>query len=117
MADANPRTAQGLAATGNQPSSNQPYHLTGAGLGLPINDILGLTGGTPRPLYGSPAGYIRSQVLQSIFNAATESTGVAAEVGLTAGEFASEIGLAKLGLDTLTFAAGYFGACSQCMRV
>ncbi len=102
----------GLAATGNQPLSSQPY-LTGVGLGLPVNDVLRFSGGTTNPLYSSPGGYVRSQALQGIFNAATESSGVAAEAGLSAGEFASGIGLAKFGLDTLTFAVGYFGTCSQ----
>jgi hypothetical protein len=88
-----------------------------------VNDVLRLTGGRTNPLYGSASGTIRSTALQGIFNAATESgaiTSIAAEGGelaiqggLTAGEFASGVGLAKFGLDTLTFGIGYFGACSQ----
>lgn len=103
----------GLGVTGQQPFSSPP-NLVGVGLGLPVNDVLRFTGGTPTPLYGSASGQIRSSALKAIFNAATESGGeLAAEGGLTAGEFASGVGLAKFGLDTLTFAIGYFGVCSQ----
>jgi hypothetical protein len=112
----------GLSLSGQQPFSSPP-NLTGIGLGLPVNDVLRFTGGQTNPLYGSASGFIRSNALQGIFNAATQSgsiSSIAAEGGaigvqggLTAGEFASGVGLAKFGVDTLTFAIGYFGACSQ----
>jgi hypothetical protein len=112
----------GLSLTGNQPLSGPP-NLTGIGLGLPVNDVLRFSGGQTNPLYGSASGLARSTALQGIFNAATQSgsiSSIAAEGGaigvqggLTAGEFASGVGIAKLGLDTLTFAIGYFGVCSK----
>jgi uncharacterized protein RhaS with RHS repeats len=110
----------GLSVTGNQPLSSGPY-LTGLGLGLPVNDVLRLTGGQTNPFYGSAAGTIRSTALQSVFNAATESGAIssiaaeggelAVQGGLTAGEFASGVGIAKFGLDALTFGYGYFFGC------
>ena len=114
----------GLAVTGNQVPSSPP-NLTGVGLGLPVNDVLNLTGNSSSasPLYGSPAGMVRSAGAKALFNAAVDSGGIssiaaeggeiAVQGGLTAGEFASGVGIAKFGLDTLTFAVGYFGVCSQ----
>ena len=112
----------GPSATGQQPFSSEP-NLTGHGLGLPIDDVLRLSGGRTNPLYGSPSGTIRSTAVQGIFNAATESgtiSSIAAEGGelavqdgLTAGEFASGVGIPKFGLDLGTFLVGYYSCASK----
>ncbi len=112
----------GLALTGNQPLS-EPPNLTGIGLGLPVNDVLRLTGRQTNSLYGSASGTIRSIAIQGIFNAATESGSISSSVaeggaisvqgGLTAGEFASGIGIAKFGFDALTVAYGYAFGCPE----
>jgi hypothetical protein len=112
----------GLALTGNQPMSGPP-NLTGIGLGLPVNDVLRLTGGQTNPLYGSASGTIRSTAIQGIFNAATESGAIssiaaeggtiAVQGGVTAGEFASGVGIAKFGFDALTVAYGYAFGCPK----
>jgi hypothetical protein len=80
-----------------------------------------LSGGQTNPLYGSASGTIRSTAVQGIFNAATESGAIssiaaeggelAVQGGLTAGEFASGVGIAKFGSDALTFGYGYFFGC------
>jgi hypothetical protein len=112
----------GLTVTGNQPSSGPP-NLTGIGLGLPVNDVLRFSGGQTNPLYGSASGTIRSTAIQGIFNAATDSgsiSSIAAEGGaigvqggLTAGEFASGVGIAKFGLDLGTFLVGYYSCATK----
>jgi RHS repeat-associated protein len=112
----------GLSVTGQQPFTSAP-NLTGLGLGLPVNDILRLSGGQSNPLYGSASGTIRSTTVQGIFNAATESGAIssiaaeggelAVQGGLTAGEFASGVGIAKFGLDLGTFLVGYYSCATQ----
>lgn len=96
--------------------------LGGASLGLPINNIRTFTGGGSITGLNGATGYVRSQALQGIFNAATESGAIpsiaaeggqlAAQGGLTAGEFASGVGIAKFALDLGTVLVGYY-ACSQ----
>jgi hypothetical protein len=108
--------------SGQQPFSSAP-NLTGLGLGLPINDALRLSGGQTNPLYGSASGTIRSTTVQGIFNAATESGAIssiaaeggelAVQGGLTAGEFASGVGIAKFGLDLGTFLVGYYSCATK----
>jgi hypothetical protein len=114
----------GLALTGNHPlSPNLPPGVPGIGLGLPINEVLRLSGQPTNFIFSSPSGMVRSTGISTLFNAsvdsgqissiAAEGGEIAVQGGLTAGEFASGLGLAKFGHDTLTFAYGYFGACSQ----
>ena len=90
--------------------------LDGASLGLPINNIRTFTGGGSITGLNGVTGYLRGQALQGIFNAATESGAissiaaeggqVAVQGGLTAGEFASGVGIAKFVFDAATFGAG-----------
>lgn len=92
-------------------------------MGLPVNDVLRFSGGQTNPLYSSASGFVRSTAVQGIFNAATQSgsiSSIAAEGGaigvqggLTAGEFASGIGIAKFGLDLGTFLVGYYSCATQ----
>lgn len=112
----------GLSLSGQQPFSSPP-NLTGIGMGLPVNDVLRFSGGQTNPLYGSASGFVRSTAIQGIFNAATESGGIssiaaeggtlAAQGGLTAGEFASGVGIAKFGLDLGTFLVGYYSCATK----
>ena len=111
----------GLSVTGQQPFTSAP-NLTGIGLGLPVNDVLRFIGGQTNPLYGSASGFLRSNALQGIFNAATGSGGItsiaaggelAVQGGLTAGEFASGIGIAKGALDLGTFLVGYYSCATK----
>jgi RHS repeat-associated protein len=97
--------------------------LRGASQGIPINDILAFAGEERIPGLNSITGSTRSVVLKSIFDAATESGSIpsiateggeiAAQGGLSTGEFASGIGIAKFAYDALSFGYGYFVACSQ----
>jgi hypothetical protein len=106
--------------------SNPPDVLSG-GLGLPINDVLRLTGGQPQKLYGSLAGTIRSAGIKGAVNsflgtgdgivslggeASLASFGGIATTAATAAEAASWVGIAKFGYDVSTVAYGYFFACT-----
>lgn len=112
----------GLSLSGQQPFSSPP-NLTGIGMGLPVNDVLRFSGGQTNPLYGSASGFVRSNALRGIFNAATQSGGISSiaaeggaigvQGGLTAGEFASGVGIAKFGLDLGTFLVGYYSCASK----
>jgi len=111
----------GLAITRQQPLSSPP-NLTGIGLGLPVNDVLRLTGGQTNPLYGSPAGTFRSAGIKAGFNAVTgEGSSIVSLAGetslssatMTAAEFASWVGIVKFGYDSLTVLYGGIVACSQ----
>ncbi|HEY6411101.1 MAG TPA: hypothetical protein VIY29_26890 [Ktedonobacteraceae bacterium] len=107
----------------SQQSFSSPPNLTGIGMGLPVNDVLRFSGGQTNPLYGSASGLVRSTAVQGIFNAATQSgsiSSIAAEGGaigvqggLTAGEFASGVGIAKFGLDLGTFLVGYYSCATK----
>jgi hypothetical protein len=91
-----------------------------------VNDALRLAGRPTINGIGSASGTVRGAALSGIFNAATESGGIAsiagdgAEIavqgGLEAGEFASGIGLAKFGFDALTVGYGYFFGCADSGR-
>lgn len=98
------------------------------GLGLPINDVLRLTGGQPQKLYGSLAGTVRSAGIKGAVNsflgtgdgivslggeASLASFGGIATTAATAAEAASWVGIAKFGYDVSTVAYGYFFACTQ----
>ena len=126
----------GLAISGQQPLSGSGY-LTGGGLGLPINDVLRLTGNSvtsslsgqsATALLGSPAGFIRSTAIQSAANAligtgnsivslsgeaSLASFGGVATTAATAAEAASVVGIAKFGYDALSVIYGGVFACSQ----
>ena len=114
----------GLAVSGNQSFSGGLYPgAPGLGLGIPINDVLSLSGQATSPIFSSPAGAARSTVTQTLFNAAVDTIPIASmaaegwelavQGGLTAGEFASGIGIAQFGFDALTVGNGYLFACSQ----
>jgi hypothetical protein len=117
----------GLALTGNQPLSGPP-NLTGVGLGLPVNDVLRLTGGQTNPLYGSLSGTIRSTGIRAGVNAflgtgdsivslggeaSLASFGGVATTAATAAEAASVIGIAKFLYDGASVVYGYNFACPK----
>ena len=115
-------SVSGLVNLGNSISGGGPapdfakMALGGASLGLPINNIRTFTGGGSITGLNGVTGYLRGQALQGIFNAATESGAIssiaaeggqiAVQGGLTAGEFASGVGIAKFVFDAATFGAG-----------
>jgi RHS repeat-associated protein len=110
----------GLAVTGNGPAPQNPgtIALSGYALGLPVNDALRLAGRQTFPQLTSASGFVRGQVLQTVFKAATGPSSVttlagetALQGGATAGEYASGIAVAKFVFDGATFLYGYFGAC------
>ena len=114
----------GLSISGNGgPPDFLKMALGGASLGLPINNIRTFTGGGGISGLNGATGYLRGQALQGIFNAATEAGGIssiaaeggtlAAQGGLTAGEFASGVGIAKFGLDLGTFLVGYYSCATK----
>jgi hypothetical protein len=103
-------------------------NLTGIGMGLPVNDVLRLTGGQTNPLYGSLSGTIRSAGIKAGVNsflgtgesivslggeASLASFGGVATTAATAAEAASVVGIAKFGFDALTVLYGGIVACSQ----
>ena len=114
----------GLAVTGNGPPPANPgmVALSGPALGLPVNDVLRLAGRQTIPQLTSVAGFIRGQTLQAVFNAATgpssltslaEGGEIALQGGITAGEYASGIALAKFAWDAASFGYGYFFSCGR----
>ncbi len=107
--------------------SNPPDIVSG-GLGLPVNDVLRLTGGKPQPLYGSLSGTIRSVGIKAAVNsflgtgdgivslsgeASVAAFGGVATTAATAAEAASVVGIAKFGYDALSVLYGGIVACSQ----
>lgn len=114
----------GLSISGNGgPPDFLKMALGGASLGLPINNIRTFTGGGGISGLNGATGYLRGQALQGIFNVATEAGGIssiaaeggslAVQGGLTAGEFASGVGIAKFGLDLGTFLVGYYSCATK----
>lgn len=117
----------GLAISGSQPLSGAP-NLTGIGMGLPVNDVLRLTGGQTNPLYGSAAETIRTAGIKAAVNsflgtgdgivslsgeASVAAFGGVATTAATAAEAASVVGIAKSGFDALTVAYGYAFGCPK----
>ncbi len=106
---------------------SKPSDVVSGGLGLPVNDVLRLTGGQPQPLYGSLAGSIRSSAIEGAVNSflgtgdgvvsIAGETSLASFAGVatsaaTAAEAASVVGIAKFGLDALTVLYGGIVACA-----
>lgn len=89
----------------------------GASLGVPVNDILRLSGQNTIPGLTGATGTVRNLGLKALFNAATqpatltsiaEGGEVVLQGGITAAEYASGAAVAKFIYDGGTFLYGYF---------
>jgi hypothetical protein len=115
-------TNLGLAVTGNGPPPQYPgaIALSGPALGLPVNDALRFAGRQSIPQLTSASGFVRSQALQTVFKAASGSSSLttlggeaALQGGITAGEYASGVALAKFAYDVGSFGYGYLFTCGN----